>query len=750
MKAVVLEGNSNPEFSMQRSSLILAGVLGVFVCSADDLPGQEYRMWKDKSGRALEAEMVGVDTAAGAVKMRRKDGTEVSVPIALLSAEDVTYAKAKWQEMQAAPAGTAPMPAPGGAPAPAPVAAAPTGAPAPARPALTVTPAAKFKVPAATEYLRTVPRVRPRLIHAKAGWDFVANLAKTEPTAVALLGRIQESGTKLLEAPELTRIFGEQTGRTTPGSQAVFRIAQLGTLHFTQQDPRWLDRGVRELAALCDASSFADWYPDQPHVTTDFLIAACLGYDWLHAGLNKQQIDRARECIVNQGVGPLVAFLEKIEADKTMADLPPGKEEFGAASALLIAALCLADDDAATAKKAAGAGAKIFGKGMMRFAPAGVWPDGPDDGDRVLDYAIMVIQSLKSCSGGDLGFTLLEGFVRAGDARVFLTNPAGQLFNYGDAGGVTLSAPWVGSWLSGVHGNPGLPAVVAGPAQGTESAYFGLAGSLFYHNPHAAGNGTAAALDAAFTGAEVATLRSAWNDKNAMFVGIKGGDTNQLLSQLDLGTFILDAGGARWGIELGAEGDRGPGMKKPSDRVKRYGNYREGSGGQNVIMSAGANQPLDAKAAIAGFVSTPERGVAIVDLKEAYSKEAKEYKRGAMVVRGSQNYAVIQDDLSVKGTQALTWSMHTRATVAVDGKKALLTQGKQTLAAVILSPEGATFTSEEAPEQVTPLTSLKGVNVLKVKLNEASGDQRITVAFALGAEVPAAPVLPLSEWIPKK
>ena len=90
------------------------------------------------------------------------------------------------------------------------------------------------------------------------------------------------------------------------------------------------------------------------------------------------------------------------------------------------------------------------------------------------------------------------------------------------------------------------------------------------------------------------------------------------------------------------------------------------------------------------------------------------------------------------------------ATVAVDGKKALLTQGKQTLAAVILSPEGATFTSEEAPEQVTPLTSLKGVNVLKVKLNEASGDQRITVAFALGAEVPAAPVLPLSEWIPKK
>lgn len=737
---------------MQRFSLIPAGMLGVFVLSVGALPGQEYRTWKDKSGRALEAEMVGVDTAAGAVKMRRKDGMEVSVPIALLSPEDVTYAKAKWQEMQAAPGG-APVPTPG-AVAAAPVAAGaavtPVGAPAPARPALTVTPLAKFKVPGATELLRAVPRVRPRLIHAKAGWDYVANLAKTEPTAIALLGRIQESGTKLLEAPELTRIFGEQRSRVTPGSQALYRIAQLGMLHFMQQDPRWLDRGVRELAALCDASSFADWYPAQPHVTTDFLIAVCLGYDWLHTGLNKQQIDRVRECIVNQGVVPLVAYLEKIEADKAMADQPPGLEEFGAASALIMAALCLADEDAATAKKAAGAGAKIFGKGVTRFAPAGVWPDGPDDGDRVLDYAIMVIQSLKSCSGGDLGFTMLEGFARAGDARVFLTNPAGQVFNYGDADGVTLSAPWVGSWLAGVHGNPGLPAVVAGPAQGTESAYFGLAGFLLYHNPHAAGYGTAAALDAAFPGVEVATLRSAWNDKSALYVGIKGGDTNQLLSQLDLGTFILDAGGARWGIELGVEEERGPGMTKPTDRAKRYGNYREGSGGQNVITSAGANQPLDAKAMIAGFVSTPERGVAIVDLKEAYSKEAKDYKRGVMVVRGAQNYVVIQDDFSLKGTQSLAWSMHTRATVALDGKKAVLTQGKQTLAAVILSPENATFSSEEAPEQVTPLKSLKGVNVLKVKLSEASGDQRITVAFALGAEVPQAPVMPLSEWIPKK
>lgn len=737
---------------MKRSSLAATGVLCFSTLIVGNVNAQDYRTWKDKSGRALEAEMVGVDVTTATVKMRRKDGTEVSVPIALLSPEDVTYAKAKWQQMQSAPAGTpapAPAPAAGGA-APAPVAAVPSGAPAPPRPALTVTPVSKFKVPAAADYIRTVPRVRPRLIHAKAGWDYLANLTKTDPTATALLSRMKESAAKLLETPELTRIFGEQTGRVTPGSKALYRVTQLGALHVLDQDPRWLDRGVREVVALCDPTSFADWYPTQPHVTTDFLIATCIGYDWLHSGFNKQQIDKIKEYIVNQGIAPLVAYLEKIEADKTKADLPPGVEEFGAASALIIGALCIADEDAATAKKAVGLAAKIFGKGMTRFAPAGVWPDGPDEGERILDYAILVIQSLKACSGGDLGFTALEGFVRAGDARVHLTNPAGQIFNYGDSEGAVLYAPWVGSWLAGAHGNPGLPAVVAGPVQGPDSAFLGLSGFLLYHNPHAAGNGTASGLDATFPGAEVATLRSAWNDRNALYVGLKGGDTANLHSQLDLGTFILDAGGQRWGIELGMESDRAPGMANPADRARRYGNYPQGSKGQNVIVSKAENQPLEAKATLSGFVTTPERGAAIVDLKDAYNKEAKSYLRGAMVVRGAQNYAVIQDDISLKGSQTLAWQMHTRATVAIDGKKATLTQGNQTLTAVILSPDNAVFTSAEAPEQITPLKSLKGIHILKVNLNEAQGDQRLTVAFALGVEPVTAPVMPLSEWTPKK
>jgi hypothetical protein len=737
---------------MKRSTSVIAAIGLLLLSVGPLLNAQEVRTWKDKAGRSLQGSMVGVDTATAAVKIKRADGTEVSVPIAMLSPEDTAYAKAQWQAMQSNPTAPSATPTTPNAPSPAPSAApaAPIGQPAPPRPELTPTPLNKFKVPAAADYLRTVPRTRPRLIHAKPGWDYLTNLTKTDPTATALLTKLKESGEKLLQTPELTRIFGEQRARATPGSKALFRIANLGTLHLLDQDPRWIDRGVRELAAICDPKSFADWYPDQPHVTTDFLIAACIGFDWLHTGLNKTQLDTARNCILNQGIAPLIAFLDKKAADKTTADLAPDVETFGAASALLIAALCINDEDGATAKKAVGAAAKIFGQGLTRFAPGGVWPEGPDAGEQILDYGIMVLQTLKACSGSDLGFSLVEGFVRTGDARLHLTSPIGQIFNYGDAQSTSLYTPWIASWLSGVHGNPGHPAVVAGAAPGPDSSFFALTGFLLYHNPHAAGYGTASALDASFPGAEVATLRSAWNDKNAFYLAIKGGDNSHLHSQLDLGTFILDAGGQRWGIELGMESDRAPGMTNPADRARRYANYRQGTLGQNTLTSAAANQPLDAKASITGFVSTPERGAAVIDLKNAYSTQARDYQRGAMLVRGAQTYAVIQDDIAVKGTQTLTWAMHTRATVTVDGNKALLTQGNQTLTAVILSPAGATFTTEEAPEQTTPLSSLKGIHVLKTQLAGVSGDQRLTIAFSLGNEPVQAPVLPITDWLPKR
>ena len=62
-----------------------------------------------------------------------------------------------------------------------------------------------------------------------------------------------------------------------------------------------------------------------------------------------------------------------------------------------------------------------------------------------------------------------------------------------------------------------------------------------------------------YRGVDVAFLRSAWGDPNAIFVGFKGGDNKANHSHLDLGSFVLDALGVRWALDLGSDDYNLPG-----------------------------------------------------------------------------------------------------------------------------------------------------------------------------------------------
>ena len=760
----------------------------------------EFRKWTNKAGVAIDAEMTAVDIAARTITIKKADGQSFTIPIDALSDADKAFAAAEWKKMQAAPGAMPPAatPAVPGAPpsAPAPAAAPEVaGKPAPPRPALTILPAKAFKAPGNADYIAKALKTRPRLIHAAAGWQYLKGLPAADPVAAKILANLKTAGEAVLAAPELTRIFGEQRGTSTPGSKALFRMACLGTLNFVDGDPRWKERGVREMTAITDPATFQNWYVDEPEVTADFLIAASLGYDYFKDGMTAKQVLEARTYMIEKGIGALVAHIKGEPVPESARGKAPGtesakpkapakgapkkveedeadSEHMAMASALILAAICLHDDDPTAARQAADAAGKVFGKGMLRFAPAGIWPEGMEQGEQVLDYAIMVMQTLKANAGTDFGFSMLEGLPQAGLARLHLVGPGNDLFNYGDSAGSKLARPWVSTWLAGQHGNLGSKALKAGAAPGADTAFFSLAGDFMYYNPHAAGDGKADSLDYGIAGGQVAALRSAW-DKSAIYVALKGGDNSIRSSQLDLGTFVLDMAGKRWGIELGAESDRAPGVDpKAADRTKRYKLYLEGTRGQNTLEigqesdakpeptkkggptpapEVSTNQSFEATASVLFAQGTPELGIAAVDLTKAYSKASKDTYRGVMMVRGAKPYVVIQDDLAIKNSTDVTWKMHTKAEVAVNGKSATLTDAKQTLYATIISPEGASFSTENPPEPTDEqMRKLTGIHVLKVSLAKVKGDQTIAIAFSNEQTAPAHVVKPIVTWVGKK
>jgi len=759
--------------------LTLAAISLLTVGSAIAQLAEEYRMWTNTSGKQVEATLVSVDAVAKTLKIKMKDGREFDVPIATLSPADFEYAKARYAAMQAAPATptaapTTPMPAATpGAPAatatPAPKAVA--GKPAPPRPTITVIPVSKFKAPAANDFLSGIQKVRPRLIHNAASWGYLKGQIAADPVLAKMFEALKASGEDLLQDPGLTRVNGDTGGE---GAKAIYRMGLLGALHYCDGDLKWQDKGAQELIGLTDKIAFRDWHPELMDNVADMVVAVSLGYDWFHASLNAQQKTELRTYLMQKGIEALEAHLEGEEIPETAkglsggqtaskkaapkkapakpADdkLPPDSEHMAAATALLIAAVCFVDDDPEIAKKAAEAGAKVFGKGITRFAPAGVWPEGIQAGEKVMDYVAILVQSLKSAAGRDLGLSLLEGIPQFGVARMHLIGTTGQAFNFGDSAGTTSTRPWVATWLCGVHGNPGIRAVAAAGKQAVSSAYFGQVGNALYYNPHAAGDGTADSLDFSIPGGLVATLRSGW-ERTDYFVAVKGGDNEDPNAQLDIGSFVLDAGGQRWAIELGAESDRVSGFKPAADRTKRYALYLEGTLGQNTLVIDG-NQDLKAKAAVLLGDSTPEKGVAAVDMTKAYSKPAKDVHRGAMVVRGAKPYVVLQDDLLMKNSGTITWKMHTKAEIAPNGATATLTQGGKTLVASIVSPAGATFSTGTPPEaanaQARDLVREK-VNILQAILPDAKGPQSLCITFALD-EAAAHTATPVATWVPKK
>lgn len=754
---------------------------------------EEYRMWTNTAGKTIEATLVAVDAATKTLKIKMKDGREFDVPIATLSPADFEYAKTRYAAMQAAPAAPAPAaampataPAPG-APTTAEAAAAPKGKasavkkPAPPRPVLTIMPAAKFKAPSGNDYLAGIQKVRPRMIHNKTTWDYLKGQASADPVLGKILEALKASGEDLLNDPGLTRINGDTGGE---GPKAIYRIGLLGALTHADGDLKWLDKGKQELLSLTDKSIFRDWHPDLMDNVADLVIATSLGYDWFYTALNAQEKTTVRTYLAEKGIDALVAHLEgepvpesakgisggqaappkakgapkKGPPPKDDGKSPPDAKQMAAASALLVAAICFVDDDPAMAKSAADAAAKVFGKGLERFAPAGVWPEGLQAGESVMDYIAIVAQSRKAAAGNDLGISLLEGIPQFGVARMHLLGTSGQAFNFGDLprssrGGGSIR-PWVATWLSGVHGNPGLPALAAAGKQAVSSSYFGQVGNFLYYNPQAAGDGTADSMDFALPGGVVATSRSGW-EKTDYYIAVKGGDNSDHTAQLDIGSFVLDAGGERWGIELGGEEEKGPGAEaKPgTDRTKRFENYLEGTAGQNTLIVDG-NQDFEAKAGVLLGASDPAKGLAVVDMTKAYGKWAKDVHRGIMVVRGAKPYVVLQDDLVMKNSNTLTWSMHTKAEIAPSGASATLTLGSKKLVATIVSPAGATFTvgTPPVPEKVNAQArdlAKEKINVLKVALADAKGPQSLCITFALN-EGAAHTATPVAEWVKKK
>ena len=528
------------------------------------------------------------------------------------------------------------------------------------------------------------------------------------------------------EPPAVHRLIGP---RLLDQSRLVLRrVTLLAALHRIDGDRKYADRAILE---MWTAAGFPDWNPSHFLDTAEMSNALGLGYDWLYSVMTPEDRRIVREAIVEKGLKPGL----KIYESKGWWSKSPNNWNQVCNGGLTVGALAIADEVAGPARQVVDAARKSIPIAMKSYAPDGGWEEGPGYWGYATVYNTYYLDALQTALGTDFGLGDLPGFAEAGEFRMHTIGPIGRTFNFADAGDRAGPAPEM-LWLAGRFKRPSYAAHELALTPPARRGIFHLIWGL--RTAPGASFGSEA-LDAAFRRINVACFRSAWGDPKALFVGFKGGDNQAGHSHLDLGSFVLDAQGERWALDLGSDDYNLPGYFGKN----RWDYYRLRTESHNTLLIDDANQDPKAKAPLVRFHSSKDRGHAVADLTAAYAPTVTKAWRG--VARLGSEAVLIQDEVEATRPVKLKWNFHTDARIDAEGGRATLSKKDHKLTLRVVEPVGATFAVEPCnppkPQKQQPNVHNVCLTIKDVK------KARIVVVAELPREGEIqTPAAPLESW----
>jgi len=577
--------------------------------------------------------------------------------------------------------------------------------------------------------LTTLRKEHPRLIALESDVLRVKELIQTDSDAKSVYERLKREADKIIgEPPVEYKLIGPRL--LSVSRKCVHRVYVLATLYRLDGHRKYLDRAKQEMLA---AAGFKDWHPEHFLDTAEMTHALAIGYDWLYADLTGHERRTIREAIIQKGLVPAREAYEGTERWQWWVKCRHNWNQV-CNGGIALGALAIADEEPEWCEYILEQVAKSFPLAVSEYAPDGGWPEGPGYWHYATRYTVYFLAGLKTALGTDMGFSKTPGFPEAGMFRIHFAGPTGMTFNFADAGSGSGSAEEM-FWMAREFDQPLYAWHQRHYLRSTNAL------NLWWFDPRGE-TPEGLPLDALFKGVDVAFFHSAWEDPDAIFVGFKGGDNKANHSHLDLGTFVLDALGKRWALDMGGDNYNLPAYFGN----KRWTYYRLRTEGHNTLTLNGINQETKAEAPIIAFGSTPERAFAVADLSAAYAGTAKRVWRGIQVIDRSQ--VLIQDEIESPEPVSVVWGFHTNADIAIDGSQAILTQDDAHLVLRIIEPGDAAFkvVSAQPPE---PQAQNEGVSNLTIQLPQEVTSTRIVVEIAPYREsIPPsiAQIHPLKDW----
>ena len=628
--------------------------------------------------------------------------------------------------------------------------------------------------------------MHPRVYAKSADFDRIRDLIKTDVNMAKWYLPQKLNADYSLNLPPFEYEIRDGLRLLHVSQDMTSRLNSLSLAYCIEQNPVYAERAYKELKNL---ATYPDWNPSHFLDLAQMTYAAVLCYDWIYDWMNDSQRHLVKNMLYEKS---LLIYKEVYENFSSGKEFVAGKViggwtrsagnwNFWCNGAAIALAISLGDAYPEICAFVAQNALESLSIAMDCYAPDGGFAEGVSYGMAANSFWAQLTWALIVAFDDDFGMLDAPGMA---DFAYFVQYMTGTVtgFNFHDAGGNVKHYYSNGFFVANQKNVPDLGAIRAECLK-EGRAKPNLFDLLWYKPQNYSSGVLALERDKIFRKVETGSMRSSWNDPDAIWLAFHGGNTDVAHTHLDAGSFVIDALGENWALDLGTEPLSYFGARE------QIGNpfmlYRLSSEGHNTIVinpnKTEETQCMTSFCPITKFESTDAGAFAVMDLTPAYTRQendntwdlharidkeeralyttkAKSALRG-FALADDRSAVIIQDEWELVGSSDFWWSMHTDASIEIlaDGKTAFLSKHGKVMRATLVETCNSDvhfgyMNAEPLPGGPTNeyQTVNKGINKLIIHIPNAS-EVKLCVRFDFSklSKEPTggiAKFIPLKDW----
>lgn len=436
-------------------------------------------------------------------------------------------------------------------------------------------------------------------------------------------------------------------------------------------DGRYLETAKRTLREVCN---FRNWNPSHYLDVGEMSLAVAYGYDWLY-----RYLDDAQKREIESAIYRFAFQTSLVEDDAWFYDADSNWNSV-CNGGLVTAALAVYEKCDTAAQRIIEDAVRTNSRAASRmYSAEGGYSEGPAYWNYGTMFQVLMMSAMETAAGTDFDLSKIGPLMATPKYKLFTYGSSGLCFNYMD--NPAYGAPAYPLWYFAMKNND--PSLLVKEMEYLRRGEFleceesRVLPLLMYYALKMDFDEQPLPKDHFYYASgwtPVIMARGNWkSDGKDWFLGLKGGSAGINHGHMDAGSFVYDAYGYRWSMDLSRENyarlekimkSLGGSFWNSSQNGMRWRSFRMNNLQHSTLTINGKDHNVKGKAEIVETIDTGKEQGGVLDLTPVFGGDVESATRRA-VVRKDGSLEIVDTITAPSGKDAhVRWTMVTPAEVS--------------------------------------------------------------------------------------